>query len=210
MRLALCLVLTVVAGSSRASPRAPMPEPARQYFRARAECGRPGPRIAAFMQRYFDQWLSPSTFGARVIRGWAQFTADQRAAFDRAAEINVLAPERTRVIHDFCNKRDRYDFVLESTGSDAVDTGHEIQYRKVMVQRQIGVYHDWYQLGWVLVEHAGHWSLDSVTVPGADYPGIDRDPVPAALRTALAGASFDQAMALVETPGVLVKPPGPP
>jgi hypothetical protein len=191
------------AGTSRASPREAVSAPARQYFLARAECGKPGPRIAVFMRRYFDHWLSPSTFGARVIRGWDQFTADQRAAFERLAEINVLAPNRTRMIHDFCNKRDRYDFILETQGIDQLDPGHEIQYRKVMIQRRIDVANvdESYQLGWVLVERAGRWTLDSITVPGADYPGMDQDPVPAALRDALAGASFDEAMTLVGTPG---------
>lgn len=198
MRLALCLVLTLFAERSRASPHDEMPAPARQYIRARAECGKPGPRLAAFMRRYFERLLSPSTFGARAIRGWDQLTDDQRAAFERLAETHVLAPGRTRAIQDFCNKHDRYDFVLATTGGDPA--GGEIQYRTVMVQRTIAP-GDWYQLGWVLVERAGVWSLDSITVPGADYPGIDRDPVPLALRKALASATFDQAMALIATAG---------
>jgi hypothetical protein len=203
MRIAICLVLTVLAGSGRASPGASMPAVARQYLLARAECGKPGPRISAFMQRYFDHWLSPRTFGRRVIRGWDQLTADQRARLQRLAETKVLAPRRAEMIRNFCDKHDRYSFVLETTATDPAVPGHEILYRKIMIQHRIGddLTNDWYQVGWVMAEQAGRWSLDSITVPSADDPGMDQDPVPAALRDALAGASFDQAMKLIDTAG---------
>jgi hypothetical protein len=197
VKLTVCIFLVTLAGSVQASPRPKPLEAERLYHDARRECRKPGLRIAAFMKVYFDHWLSPRTFGARVLRTWDQLTADQQARFEELAETKLLAPERERMIRAFCDKRDKYLFVLETASEDPADSTRITRYQHVMVQHHVG--DGSFRAAWVLIEQGGRWSLARVGAPSFGYPGIDDDPVSAPLRVRLAGADLDEAMRLLAT-----------
>jgi hypothetical protein len=178
-------VLVAVLALLAAAPK-PL-GPVALYRAARAECGgKPGPHTAQLMRGYFAHWLAPDAFGARVLADWSQLTAAQRARFAAAADAKVLAPERTRRIAAFCARRDTFQSTRET--SDATT-----RFVHVMITHHVGG--DELQIGWVLAEQAGAWTLDRVEVPSMDYPGIDDDPVELAVRKQL--VDYAHAMAFL-------------
>jgi hypothetical protein len=184
----LTSIVVVALGRAEAAPRpraeaAPSLGPVELYRAARAECRKPGVRIAQFMRAYFEHWLEPASFGARVLTDWAKLSDEQRTKFEKAADAKLLAPERARRIAAFCDKYDEFQFLRES----AADATH---YEHVVVTHHVG--DDSFQIGWVLVEQNGEWSLDRVEVPSTDYPGMDRDPIEKQIRRKL--GDYEQAM----------------
>ena len=80
MRALFVAIVISVGASSHAAPTTRAGGSATQAYRAvRAECKKPGKRITALMAAYFARWLSPQSFGARVVHGWEDLTAEQRA-----------------------------------------------------------------------------------------------------------------------------------
>jgi hypothetical protein len=156
------LVIAAVTANVSAAPvaRSPKLGPLELYRAARAECRAPGPRIAQFMHGYFEHWLEPVAFGARVVSEWSSLTSDQRAAFAHAADAKLLAPERARRIAALCDPRDEYRSFANN---------------KIVVRHHIA--DDELSIIYVMVERDGSWTLDRVDVPAVDYPGIDDDPI---------------------------------
>ena len=169
------LVLAGLAANAHAAPAAKL-GPLELYRAARAECRAPGPRIAQFMRGYFEQWLEPAAFGARVVSDWSSLTADQRSAFEHAADAKLLAPERARHIKALCDPRDEYKSFANA---------------KIVVRHHIA--NDEFSIIFVLVERDGAWTLDRVDVPAVDYPGMDDDPIRKEVRRQL--DTYEHAMA---------------
>jgi hypothetical protein len=156
------------------------------YRAARAECRKPGARIAQIMRVYFEHWFDPATFGARVLTDWTSRTDEERARFEKAADAKLLAPARAREIAAFCDKRDEFQYVRDTNAGAT-------QYQHIMITHYTGRGgYDIFQVGWVLVERDGQWSLDHVEVPSMDYPGIDKDPVDQRVRMQL--GDYEHAM----------------
>jgi len=173
---ALVALIVLAAAPAKTAPLGPL----ALYRAARAECGsgKPAPHIAQFLHGYFAHWLEPKAFGARVLADWGQLTDAQRATFAAAADAKLLAPERVRRIAAFCDRRDTYQFTMES--ADATT-----RYVHIMIRHHVGR-GDEFQVGWVLYEEATGWTLDRVEVPSMDYPGIDDDPIDKGTRKQLA------------------------
>jgi hypothetical protein len=156
------LVIAVLTANVYAAPqgRSTRLGPLELYRAARAECRAPGPRIAQLMRGYFEEWLEPAGFGARVVSDWSSLTTDQRAAFEQAADAKLLAPERTHQIAALCDPRDEYRSFANN---------------KLVVRHHVA--DDELSIIYVLVERGGAWTLDRVDVPAVDYPGMDDDPI---------------------------------
>ena len=138
------------------------------------------------MRAYFERWLEPAAFGARVLADWDKLTDEQRRQFDTVADAKLLAPRRTREIAAFCDERDESPFVRESAAGTT-------PYQHIMVTHHVG--DDSFQIGWVLVEGTVGWSLDRVEVPSMDFPGIDDDRIEVQIRQQL--GRFEPAMKLL-------------
>jgi hypothetical protein len=189
MRILASIVVVALCASAEAAPQvAPPLGPVELYRAARAECGKPGLRIMQFMRAFFEHWLEPAAFGARVVKDWNRLSDEQRAKLEKAVDAKLLAPQRAREVAALCDKRDEYQTVRESVAG-------AVRYRHIMVTHHVG--DDSFQIGWVLVEESGGWSLDRVEVPSMDSAASDGDPIDAQVRRQL--GDYEHAMKFLGT-----------
>jgi hypothetical protein len=130
------------------------------YLAARAECTKPGPRLAALTANLREQFL-PAAFGARVLDHWGDLTDDQRAAFAERAERVLLRPLRDELTQILCDRRDEFDYAEENC-DDARCTGSVSVRHRVGDERiQVILYFERRKTG---------WGLKTTETPGFDVP----------------------------------------